>query len=483
MSSAKAIRKLKHIRQIKYALRLRELERERLAPIKEEKRETKSYILSTMSTKNIKQKSAKDARRRAREDFNLGPLRPNRAVGKGASTYGAMNQDEMRLPPIPDHWFGASESLQKRLKGRIPDNVMRDHLSIVEGDRVVILSGKDKNKVGVVGNVDRSTNSVTVEHSNMIWAEGSLFNFLTNQKTPKREWTMALPYDQVRLVAKLDNYVQDGSGRPIKTVSDCIVEAVDVEKHTTGINPFTGEVQFDIPEAEQIDPETEAVPYHRYVAGTRVRIPWPWENQARKTNTAGAGKLDNVAEEVKRDESSPGIFGRLKNAVGFKGKAAVVEETESLEDVAAVETDRDAATRPSTKPREHKPTAWEGDTLRNVVEGQSSWIPSLVMPPFPETVVEEIRESTSERYKREKESSEHAELLQARKAKKAEGKAREEEARQVRIAAMKTPLQIKWELDQAKKQKYDASQPPKVSKKFLYALGKHMAANGQQLSR
>ena len=71
--------------------------------------------------------------------------------------------------------------------------------------------------------------------------------------------------------------VRDG----VKQYEDVIVERIHMERHTTGIDPFTGTLYIDepIPEDHQYDPQTGLPIFHRYIAGTNHRIEWPWEHE------------------------------------------------------------------------------------------------------------------------------------------------------------------------------------------------------------
>lgn len=169
MNPAKYAQRLKHIRKIKAAIRYQEKTKERLAPIKEENKETKQYILQRLAYNSKQIRGEKrTARKNAEEDWNLGPLRPNRAVGPDAVRHGAFKREQMREPQIPEHWFGAKESVQKRMKTQIPRNVLHDQWHIVKDDRVVVIRGREKNKIGYVNEVLKESNQVTLRDLNKV---------------------------------------------------------------------------------------------------------------------------------------------------------------------------------------------------------------------------------------------------------------------------------------------------------------------------
>jgi large subunit ribosomal protein L24 len=98
----------------------------------------------------------KAARLARREDWELGPLAPKRDVGLKRETYGTISTSRLR---------GKELTLEERLKlnpdgGRYP--------TIVAGDRVVLLQGRDKGKIGKVASLDAARQEVTVEGLNMV---------------------------------------------------------------------------------------------------------------------------------------------------------------------------------------------------------------------------------------------------------------------------------------------------------------------------
>lgn len=114
------------------------------------KREQENYVKKEVAT------DIKAARLARREDWELGPLAPKRDVGLKKDTYGTVNTMRLR---------GRELTLEERLKlnpegGRYP--------TIVAGDRVVILQGRDKGKIGKVAALDAARQEVTVEGLNMV---------------------------------------------------------------------------------------------------------------------------------------------------------------------------------------------------------------------------------------------------------------------------------------------------------------------------
>lgn len=98
------------------------------------------------------------AARQARvEDRELGPLAPRRDVGDNMNSYGTVDQEYLRLGKMT--LKERAEQL-KNLGGR--------YLSITKGDRVVLLEGRDKGKIGKVTEIDATRGMCKVEGMNMV---------------------------------------------------------------------------------------------------------------------------------------------------------------------------------------------------------------------------------------------------------------------------------------------------------------------------
>ena len=97
----------------------------------------------------LARKDIKQARLARREDWELGPLAPVRNVGDEKETYGAMDIGRVRPVELAE---------EERVK----------FWNIVENDRVVVLEGKDKGKIGVVKSLEKKSNMVIVAGLNMV---------------------------------------------------------------------------------------------------------------------------------------------------------------------------------------------------------------------------------------------------------------------------------------------------------------------------
>ncbi|PQE26793.1 kow domain-containing domain-containing protein [Rutstroemia sp. NJR-2017a BVV2] len=97
-----------------------------------------------------------EAKRAHKENWELGPLAPRRDVGKNKETYGALDSQHIQGPRLRR---AEAEEILELWGGKF--------LNIREGDRVVILEGRDKGKIGPVISIDKKRAEVTVEGMNM----------------------------------------------------------------------------------------------------------------------------------------------------------------------------------------------------------------------------------------------------------------------------------------------------------------------------
>lgn len=90
-----------------------------------------------------------EERKNRREDWLKGPLAPRRNFGERDVLYGTVSTNRLRLPRVPE---------AKRVK----------YVTFAPGDRVCMVKGKDKGKIGKILQVDEESQSVTVEGVNMV---------------------------------------------------------------------------------------------------------------------------------------------------------------------------------------------------------------------------------------------------------------------------------------------------------------------------
>lgn len=92
-----------------------------------------------------------------REDWELAGLAPKRDVGNQKETYGAVDGQLIQGPKLTKE---QSEERMKDFGGRF--------LSLFVGDRVVLLEGRDKGRIGKVIKIDRDRAECTVEGLNLV---------------------------------------------------------------------------------------------------------------------------------------------------------------------------------------------------------------------------------------------------------------------------------------------------------------------------
>ncbi|KAI9866910.1 MAG: hypothetical protein M1830_005879, partial [Pleopsidium flavum] len=279
----------------------------------------------------------KDARITRREDWQLGPLAPKRDVGAQKDTYGTGNSRLMRGLELPE---------SERTK----------EWPVAEGDRVVLMEGRDKGKIGVVKTTKKETEELTVEGLNMVDVaipEHMLVNEI--DKRPVRAYEAPVPLSSVRLVYPLP-HPETG------VVRDVIITKLNANSGT------------------------------RRIPGLRMEIPWP------------------------------------------------PKEPEIHED-------------------------HDDDTLRMEVETQT-WVPTLLRPPMPPSVLDELRNKFSVFRTRHDEDY---------IAKKLEEDVEKQWRKSLRKTLMTTPVKQLNRKERAEKKKRGK---PKLSKDMLAKIGEVMAAKG-----
>ncbi|TAQ86927.1 hypothetical protein B7494_g4767 [Chlorociboria aeruginascens] len=178
----------------------------------------------------------KKARAARREDWELGPLAPKRDVGDAKDTYGT----------IPSVLVQG----QAHLRGSLA-SVGGRFLNIVEKDRVVLLEGPDKGKIGVIRSVDKKKGLCSVEGLNMVDIQipPYMISPEDQDKRPYRSYEKPIPLRSVRLVYPLKD---EATGE----VRDVIVSRL--ENRSFWFDHRTGYTRWD-----------------RVIPGLDIKIPWP----------------------------------------------------------------------------------------------------------------------------------------------------------------------------------------------------------------
>ena len=174
----------------------------------------------------------RDARKNRKEDWATGALAPRRDVGDQAETYASINMYNSMLPEIDP---------EKRLKW----------FHIHEGDRVVVMKGRERGKIAKVTNLDKEKNSVTVKDVNVV--DISVPDWIARQEGDDRKLVphhRAMAIENVKLVYPLPD---PETGVP----RDVIIDRLRSINRT-----------FDKDKKEWTDGE-------RVIPGTNTIIPWP----------------------------------------------------------------------------------------------------------------------------------------------------------------------------------------------------------------
>ncbi|KAH6722384.1 hypothetical protein BKA61DRAFT_174393 [Leptodontidium sp. MPI-SDFR-AT-0119] len=184
-------------------------------------------------------KYIKDARLARREDYEMGPLAPKRDVGDQKDTYGTVSLNRMRGRP-----------LHGKEKWDILDFWGGRFLNIVRGDRVVILEGRDKGKIGKLIEIDTKRAECKIEGLNMMDINVPQYMISPEEadQRPIRSIEQPISLKSVRLVVPITNK-KTGVRR------DVIVKAISSSK-------------------PMFDREGRAR-WRRFIPGLNIKIPFP----------------------------------------------------------------------------------------------------------------------------------------------------------------------------------------------------------------
>ncbi|KAF1839123.1 KOW motif domain-containing protein [Decorospora gaudefroyi] len=496
-NAARQAKRLKEIRKVKYAIKWHERARKKRQELQQQRWESKQSVLQRLGWEheNIHQ-VRKKALANAEEDWKLGPLRPNRAFGPSADKYGALTPDQVSKPEIPvvlqknRNEYRQKKGLELEYPLVVDD---KRYFPIVKGDRVVVLKGKAAGKVGTVGNIFPRTHEVVVKNLNKQYYDTDVFQAVGGDVEPTREQEVPIPLSEVRLVVP-SVFAEGGSQR----YQDVIVDKILMKRHTTGIDPYTGTDYGDaeIPEAHQYDPRNGLPIFYRYIAGTQHRIEWPWEREEDSEDVGEKEEATGKNYETRFRKAANLIKHPITSLARFRGKenkssdkkskditdaAALESEIASMEDKAAQKWKEENPRAPEPKiPNFHNGV----DATRNDVEDISDPMRyTLVAPPFPDTLGEELRSHIrqfSVEAKKNKDPD-YPRLLDIEVETERTVLAAEVAKQRQRAAdAMKTPMQLRWELEHRKKVEMRNKQPLVDEETLLAALGQHMLKTKKQ---
>ncbi|KAI1340099.1 hypothetical protein F5Y15DRAFT_63937 [Xylariaceae sp. FL0016] len=292
-----------------------------------------------------------------KDDWEMGPIAPRRDFGDWQDAHGAIH--EVRF-----NGYGVMTDALRNKRSQWAGGI--ENLNLAKGDRVVLLDGPDKGKIGHIQDVDKDRAEVTVANLNK--SNVRIQPVLrTDAKTSAMNLELPIPISGVRLV------------HPIKDPETNLTRDVIINQLIT----------------KQLihDRVTGKKQWQRIVPGLNVSIPWPVKNKP--------------------------------------------------------------------KPKEYK-----ADTLRIDAEDRT-FVPTLLRPPMPEAVVDELRNKYS-RF-RTRHTPEYLEKLEAPE--------REKAARAALMESMRTPLQELHRAERASKKKKGK---PRLSLEMLEKIGEVIAKNRER---
>ncbi|KAF2737359.1 hypothetical protein EJ04DRAFT_510467 [Polyplosphaeria fusca] len=443
-------RKRKEIKRVKAAIRWAENAQRKGAEGLQQRRDNKAYIVNRLQwTSQYPRENAQKARERYVEDWKLGPLRPNRAFGPGKARYGVMKSGEFSEPRLPEH-------LQKKAAAS----------PIQRGDRVVLVRGREKGKIAVIEDLHMESNTVSFARGiNEAYIDSRGINASAGGKgEKKRQWAMPVLMDDVRLI------VRDRS-----TNRDVIVDGIEMREHTRGINFFTGKEQAFIPPEQRVWPETGDKIYHRFIAGTESRIDWPWEIAKREEE---AEKREKAAKATKKEDNQQGgvlhrarsLLGKLKRQPSEKTKDTLEPEQEEINLLK------------TPIPIERQPLVQFPDDTPGNDRIEVTYEPGLLSPPFPESVIDELRNKYNGKPLNEvlwddKYEDVRRETSVGRVSEERTEKSGLEQATNI-PPTMMTPMQVKRELALAGRKRLSTKEIPEISADVLKIIGATMVKNG-----
>jgi large subunit ribosomal protein L24 len=170
--SARHVAKIKAMRKVKGAIRWQEHAREKRQKLVKERSDDKRAFneVRKWRQENVV-KPIKEAKKNIKEDYEMGPLRPNRAVGPGADKYGILGIESMRRPAIAvDTWRRKNEA--REAKGFEPEYPLvvddKKYFPIAADDRVIVMKGREQGKIGVIAEVLPDSHEVVIKDINQV---------------------------------------------------------------------------------------------------------------------------------------------------------------------------------------------------------------------------------------------------------------------------------------------------------------------------
>ncbi|KAF1983095.1 hypothetical protein K402DRAFT_466332 [Aulographum hederae CBS 113979] len=206
---------------------------------KENHLDTRRWLKEEVAVRRAATQNMKVQRLAQREDWYLGPLAPKRLNEHTIEKYATVDLPMLQTPELPKHYK------------------LQPFQPLHAGERVVILEGNDKGRIGTIMNIDEKTDRIRIKGMNKfnIWQEEWLRK-ANNTTDIIAAIEHSLPSKHVRLVYPLIN--KNGHKK------DTIIERCEIRQ-------------------EYVDDELEDV---RYITGTNIAIPGPEDASKPKENHA-----------------------------------------------------------------------------------------------------------------------------------------------------------------------------------------------------
>lgn len=227
--------------------------------------------------KTLGNKTIVEARKRRREDWLLGPLAPRRDIGDMREKYATVDSRRTQLPDVhPDHRLKLSP--------------------FAEGDRVVLLTGRDKGKIGEVRHVDEDSQTVQVKDLNL--ADVFIPEYMRENEgdqKPTRTVELKIPFSDIRLVFALQD---EKTGKKRDVVLN------EVVRQKAGFDD----------DGDQV--------YTRIVPGTSITLPYPkLETPAPQDKASDTLRIlseeETFVPTLLRPPMPPSVLDELRNKYSY----------------------------------------------------------------------------------------------------------------------------------------------------------------------
>lgn len=169
--TAKQLAKQKDIRHVKSAIRWHERQRRQRQEVAEEIHKAKQTTIGILRYRQEVAENKRQALAKAKEDWKLGPLRPNRAIGSERKNYGVIDPNDLKPAVIPVEVQKRKNEVLERKGREVKYPLVVDdqkYFPIVKDDRVVVIRGKEKGKIGTVLTLEKTLHIYIIRGINMV---------------------------------------------------------------------------------------------------------------------------------------------------------------------------------------------------------------------------------------------------------------------------------------------------------------------------